>query len=227
MEQSTSFISDLPPENITYQLSGVETKLKKEPLNPPSYAPLDVHKNPYLAEPGQGQQQLQGQGSIPPYPQVTSLKPQPPNPLPSRDIPQNPGQYQDIEAQPNYVPKPKMTRDFVRENDELTEQRLKDRKRKKQKEQIWKLSWEQLQIPLLLAVLFFVFQLPWLQSLLYKYVTFVPLFHADGIINHYGLAVKAGLFGLAFYLLTKFTDIAAIPPVTRDETVTGDYDDDF
>lgn len=208
MESSTSYISDLPPENITYQLGGVETKLKKEPLNPPTYAPLDVHKNPYMAEPGQGTSMA---SNIPPYPQVSSLKPQPPNPLPSRDIPQGQSQYQDIEAQPNYVPKQKMTRDFVRENDELTTERLSQRKKRKHREQQWKLSWEELQVPLLLGLLFFLFQLPWLQALLYKYVTFVPLFHEDGIINMYGLGVKAGLFALAYYLLTKFTDLAALP----------------
>jgi len=208
MDQSTSYIADLPPENITYQLNSVETKLRKDPLQAPPYAPLDVHKNPYLSEGGTG----------PEYPQITSLKPQPQNPLPSRDIPQRGYDAMlDVEAQPNYVPVPKLTRDFVRENNELSEKKIAHRKRKKQRAKVWRLTWDELQIPLLLFVLYFLFQLPWLQSLMYKYVTFLPLFHSDGIINLYGMGFKAALFALAYYVMTKFTHVAALPPEDEEE----------
>lgn len=229
---STTYISDLPPENITYQLSSVETKIKKEAIQAPMYAPLDVHKNPYLQDsPSMDSQQMpsqmpsQMQGQMPSHMNVsqqyaenpTSLGPRPPLPLPSRDIPQNRNQFMDLEAQPNYIPQPKLTRDFVRDNDELTESRLLERKRRKKREQVWRLSWDELQLPVLLAVLFFLFQLPWLHQLLNKYVTYVPLFREDGLINMYGMGVKAGLFAAAFYVLNKFTDVAALPPAEGDD----------
>jgi len=196
MEQSTSYIADLPPENITYQLNSMETKIRKDPVQAPPYAPLDIHKNPYLAEGG---------------PQITSLKPQPQHPLPSRDIPQRGYDAMlDVEAQPNYVPVPKLTRDFVRENNELSDKKVAQRKRKKQRAKVWRLTWDEVQIPVLLFVLYFLFQLPWLQTLMYKYITFLPLFHGDGIINMYGMGLKAALFSLAYYVLTKFTDVAAL-----------------
>lgn len=206
---STSYIADLPPENITYQLSSQETKIKKDPIQAPMYAPLDIHKNPYLAESGP--------------PQQDEPTHRPPNPLPSRDIPQSRDQFMDLQVQPNYIPQPKLTRDFVRENDELTESRLLERKRRKKREQVWKISWQELQMPLVLAVLFFLFQLPWLQSLLHKYITFVPLFREDGIINSYGMGLKSVLFAAAFYVLTKFTDVAALPPAPDDDE--DEYDD--
>ena len=203
MEQSTSYIADLPPENITYQLNSMETKIRKEPVQAPPYAPLDIHKNPYLAEGG---------------PQITSLKPQPQHPLPSRDIPQRGYDAMlDVEAQPNYVPVPKLTRDFVRENNELSDKKVAQRKRKKQRAKVWRLTWDEVQIPVLLFVLYFLFQLPWLQTLMYKYITFLPLFHGDGIINMYGMGLKAALFSLAYYVLTKFTDVAALPSFDDDE----------
>jgi hypothetical protein len=210
----TTYIADLPPENITYHLTGVETKVKKEPIQSATYTPLDVHKNPYLASESGDEG---GGGGMMSYPKVTSLKPQPQHPLPSRDIPQKTDVFQDIEARPNYLPKEKLTRDFVRENDEWTEKKLLNRKKRKQRERIWRISWEELNTPILLAVLFFLFQQPWLHNWMYKYLTFLPLFHSDGIMNVYGMMAKAVIFAVVYYIFTKMTDLAALPRNNTEE----------
>ena len=236
MENSTTLISDLPPENITYNLSSVETKIKKEAIQPPIYAPLDVHKNPYMAESMQGGGgggggppiHLMHGGGGPPPPHIIQMMNRaqqqqrqmnmPQYPLPSRDIPQLVNQFQDIEAQPNYIPAKKLTRDFVLENDDLTEKKRGERKRRKQREQAWRVSWDEMNLPILLAILFFLFQLPWLNGLLFKYITFLPLYGTDGIMNNYGLVLKSLLYAGAFFIINKFTNIVSLQkPLSRQE----------
>jgi hypothetical protein len=215
MSSDTSYIADLPPENITYQLSSVETKVRKEQIQAPTYAPLDVHKNPYLAEPlGQGSLPNPNAVQAPPYPQVSSMKPQPPNMLPSRDIPQSTvslSRMQDEEVVANYVPSKKLTRDFVNEEEDLSEERIIKRRRKK-KQQSTQQEWiQELQIPLLLSILYYLFQMPWLHEILVQLLRHIPFLMTEGILNTYGIMVKALLFGAAFYTLNKTTDLAAIP----------------
>jgi hypothetical protein len=60
-----------------------------------------------------------------------------------------------------------------------------------------------LQSPLLLAVLYFLFQLPIFKKLLFKY--FSVLFSKDGNYNINGYLFTSVLFGLLFYLLSKLT----------------------
>jgi hypothetical protein len=60
-----------------------------------------------------------------------------------------------------------------------------------------------IQTPLLLVVLYFLFQLPFFRKLLYQY--FPALFAKDGNINIYGLLFTSALFGLIYYILDKAT----------------------
>ena len=247
---STSYIADLPPENITYQLTTpVETKVRKEPIQAPAYAPLDVHKNPYLAEgPGasgvpnpnalsqggpppqqpfqggpppqypQSPQQFHGgpppqyaQGPEPPMPQITSMKPQPPNRLPSRDIPQSTlGLTQDETVLPNYVPAKKLTRDFVKDEEDLSEERITHRKQSKQQAKTREEWIRELQVPALIAVLYYLFQLPFAQDLFQRLLPYLPILFSEGVPNVYGLIAKALLFGAAFYFLSRSTDLTSV-----------------
>jgi hypothetical protein len=63
--------------------------------------------------------------------------------------------------------------------------------------------YDEMQSPLLLAVLYFLFQLPFFKKLLFKY--FSILFSKDGNYNINGYLFTSILFGLLFYLLTKVT----------------------
>ena len=61
--------------------------------------------------------------------------------------------------------------------------------------------YDELQAPLLLAVLYFLFQLPFFKKLLFKYLPF--LCHTDGNYNFNGLLFCCALFGFIYYLLCK------------------------
>ena len=61
--------------------------------------------------------------------------------------------------------------------------------------------YNELQTPILISVLFFLFQLPIVKKLLFDYLPF--LFFKDGNINLYGYTFTSILFGLLYYILFK------------------------
>lgn len=203
----------------------METKVRKEPVQAPTYAPLDVHKNPYLAE-GLGSSGVPNPNSVaappmfhmgaepqpPPLPQITSMKPQPPNRLPSRDIPQSTlGLTQDETVLPNYIPAKKLTRDFVKEEEDLSEERISRRKQSKQQAKTREEWIRELQVPALVAVLYYLFQMPFAQDLFQRLLPYLPILFSEGIPNVYGLMAKALLFAAAFYFLSISTDLTSVP----------------
>ena len=76
--------------------------------------------------------------------------------LPSRDIPLHTEQLtNDVQIQPNYVPPPQM-RDYINETDDDITNYYNNEKNQNSLDSIY----DELQAPLLLAVLYFLFQLP-------------------------------------------------------------------
>jgi hypothetical protein len=63
--------------------------------------------------------------------------------------------------------------------------------------------YNEIQTPLLLAVLYFLFQLPFFKKNLFTY--FPILFSVDGNLNINGFLFTSILFGLIFYMLNKIT----------------------
>ena len=60
-----------------------------------------------------------------------------------------------------------------------------------------------MQIPILISILFFVFQMPMVNTILYKNFVFLSIYNTDGNINFYGIFFKSILFGSIFYGLRK------------------------
>lgn len=123
--------------------------------------------------------------------------------LPSRDIPMNTsGISVDPQVVPNYVPPPPPNQDYIR-NYEQTSDMVDNYNRGKQMNDSLDDVYNEIQTPLLLAVLYFLFQLPFFRKFLYNYIPF--LFSTDGNYNLNGYLFTSGLFGLLFYLLMKTT----------------------
>lgn len=117
--------------------------------------------------------------------------------LPSRDIPLHTEQLtQDAQIQPNYIPPPQM-RDYINESDDD----INNYYRKEQVDSSLDSAYDELQAPLLLAVLYFLFQLPIFKKCVFKYLPF--LCHNDGNYNFNGLVFVCGLFGFIYYMLSK------------------------
>ena len=121
--------------------------------------------------------------------------------LPSRDIPQSIDNIiHDPQVQMDYIP-PEQQKDYIRDYDDGNEDIINNyNKNLKYKDNLDEI-YDEIQTPLLISVLYFLFQLPIFKKYLYK---FLPvLFAKDGNINIYGLFFMSTIFGLLYYLLSK------------------------
>jgi hypothetical protein len=118
--------------------------------------------------------------------------------LPSRDIPQVTTQLtQDSFVNPNYIPPSQVKQNDYIQNEEIT-MNYSEEKNKHSLDSFY----DEFQTPLLLGILFFIFQLPVFKKTMYKYGSF--LCSNDGNYNLNGLIFVSSLFGFIYYVLTKF-----------------------
>jgi len=124
--------------------------------------------------------------------------------LPSRDIPMTTTAItNDPRVMPNYVPPaPPQNTDYIK-NYEQTSDMINNYNRGKQINNSLDEMYNEIQTPLLLAVLYFLFQLPFFKRFFYNYIPF--LFSSDGNYNINGLLFTSILFGMLFHLLMKTT----------------------
>jgi hypothetical protein len=122
--------------------------------------------------------------------------------LPSRDIPMNTNNINaDPQVQVNYIPPQRPQEDYTFE--QSTTEMINEYNRKENKAESLDDLYNEIQTPLLLAVIYFLFQLPIFRKQLFKY--FPILFSTDGNYNINGYLFSSILFGLMFYLLNKTT----------------------
>ena len=108
------------------------------------YAPINAHPNPYgiPAPPVGGIPHPSPEGSFSRNDprnefsdsQMASLRQMPNQRLPQRDIPIETQQYMhDEEIQANYVPKPKLTADYIKEYQETTDHKIQSYEKEKKR----------------------------------------------------------------------------------------------
>jgi hypothetical protein len=124
--------------------------------------------------------------------------------LPSRDIPMNTnGHSNDAQVQPNYVPLAERQMDYIKDY-EQTSDMIDNYNKNVNRNNSLDDMYNEIQTPLLLAVLYFLFQLPFFKRFLFGY--FPVLFSNDGNYNINGFLFTSTLFGILFYLLNKITN---------------------
>ena len=125
--------------------------------------------------------------------------------LPSRDIPIMTNVHtQDEEVQPNYIPTPKTKNDYIEEEYD-SEEVIDNYNKNVQMSSSLDKTYTELQTPLLLSLLFFLFQLPIIKKFLFVYVP--GIFFKDGNYNLYGYFFTSFLFGFAYYFLNRLMNI--------------------
>lgn len=131
--------------------------------------------------------------------------------LPSRDIPMNTmDMMNDSQIKPNYVPHHQSreeTEDYISQHEkEVMHEELYHNKVNKvdTMENIYKL----IQVPLLVGILYFAFQLPIFRKYILKYIPSV--FNSDGNYNISGLVFVSSLFGVSYFGLTRLLDSVAL-----------------
>jgi len=233
-------IADLPENQVmpTF-MEPVKTRAEPSMQSAPSYKPiLDVHPNPYGVPkpnaPVDFSQPLQPRYNS----EIASMdgglpsNPPPPPPtttthssmrlyeeaaegqhLPSRDIPTRSvaaDHVQDDHVRANYIPKPKLTTDFILENAaEFDEDRWQKHRQESYRSSRLDALLSDTQMPIYIAILFLLFQLPATQRLFFHYFSlfpYFPLFDADGAPNVLGNIVKSMLFGVAYYASLRLLD---------------------
>ena len=223
MSNNVTRIMDLP-ENITLAntmqsgIPSVNVSKKDGTMQNTTYQTIDPHPNPYghpppsvPSYPTPSFQQGQGQGQgLPITP--SSIQPKQNQYLPPRDMPIDPTQYtNDEQIQANYIPpipqeKVQTTNEFMRKYEEEKYRELKSHDEKKKKKSKKDEIIEQSQVPIFVAVLFFLFNMPFVNHLIFKRLAFLQIYDTEGHLNTYGLFLKSASFGLIYYVASLMID---------------------
>lgn len=124
--------------------------------------------------------------------------------LPSRDIPMNTSDYMhDEEIKQNYIPKSNIKGDFVREKEMLNDKKINDHEEKKKNMSTLDAIVNEFQTPVFIVLLFFIFQMPVVNTTIFKKFAFLSITNEDGNFNTTGLVCKSIIFGALFYILCK------------------------
>jgi len=174
-----------------------------------SYRQMNPHQNPFVQ--GQHQDSLpppafKGRNALPLPPSYDfdqgPLGNSPQFPLPPKDIPIDTSGFRDESATPNYVPRASGVDNFVAEQEERLRAVKQSEAAKRAINQ--KFDWvAELQIPIIVALLYFVFQSEIITTIMSRYLKFAELFTETGALNLRGIAVKSVAFGAAYYSATK------------------------
>jgi len=126
--------------------------------------------------------------------------------LPSRDIPMTTSNLtHDMSIQPNFIP-PVPQNHGQSQNDYISNYQqagdiMNEYNSNLERSNSLDDMYNEIQVPILLAVLYFLFQLPFFRKFLFSY--FPVLFSKDGNLNINGYIFMSSLFGILYYLLNK------------------------
>lgn len=126
--------------------------------------------------------------------------------LPSRDIPQGQSHLtNDAQLQPNYIPE--NNGDYI--NDTYNQEQIINNQNIKQKNtNSMDALYDDIHVPIILAVIYFVFQLPVIKTNTLKYIP--SLFNKDGNFNMLGYSVNSLAFASTYYCIIKSLDFLSI-----------------
>ena len=119
--------------------------------------------------------------------------------LPSRDIPIQENRI-DMQTQPNYVPEAK---NYIQDY-ETHEHILNESRREANKKDSMELIFEKIQVPLLIALIYFFFHLPSVNKAFLTHCAFC--FHKDGNMNLNGYILKSVAFAGLYFIINMIFD---------------------
>ena len=189
----TTNISELPNQ---HSQNNVVLNVKEQPIQQQSYTPQvqsQAPQNTMVQQPMMQQQQmLPQQGMLPQQPQQTNLQ--------NRDIPQTTEHFnQQDQIRPNYVPENEMD-DYIGDEDTLHSMMQQNRQQENKRDRM-DMLYDELQGPVMVMILFFLFQMPFVKKLLVKQIP--TLFSADGNYTLTGYIATTVMFGGAYFGLNK------------------------
>lgn len=119
----------------------------------------------------------------------------------SRDIVVNPTNFtNDVQVQPNYIPHANNMQDYIKnsqeDQNELNQLLCKKKKTSKKINSIF--TYAYLQDSIVMATLFFIFQMSIVNSIIKLYTTSLGIFYLDGSYNKKGMVFKSLLFSMLY-----------------------------
>ena len=122
--------------------------------------------------------------------------------LPSRDIPNNTDRVvMDQEIRPDYIPDEQAAMEDYIKNYQTPDSVILEGEREEQTRDRLDILYSNIQMPLLVAILYFLFNLPVIRKYLQKWIP--NIFNSDGNPNLVGYIVNSVLFGGLYYLLNN------------------------
>ena len=121
--------------------------------------------------------------------------------LPSRDIPMEPVKIMnDVQSQPNYIPPPQSQEDYIK-NSISPQNIIQTNMREYKQDSMFEKIYAEFQLPLIIGLLFFLFQLPIVKQYNKSLLPF--LFKTDGNPNLYGYIANSIMFASMVHILLK------------------------
>lgn len=183
----TTNISELPNQ---HSQNNVVLNVKEHPIQQQVYtpqAPSQAPQNQMVQQPMMQQQQM-----LPQQQQQTNLQ--------NRDIPQTTEQFnQQDQIRPNYVPENEMD-DYIGDEDTLHSMMQQNRQQENKRDRM-DMLYDELQGPVMVMILFFLFQMPFVKKLLLKQVP--TLFSTDGNYTLTGYVATTVMFGATYFGFNK------------------------
>jgi hypothetical protein len=182
---------------------------------PPYMQQMNVHPNPYGIENkhiGNGIQssiEIAATTAVPQYTQqqIQELQNMVQTPLPSRDIPTNvDGHAMDDQIRVNYIPPVKKHEDYVADYLQTTDRKNHELERQTREAIRSDAFVDAYQPAIIVAILFFVFHVPLINTLIFKRFAFLSIYSSDGNFNFGGLVFKSLVFGAVFAATTNGMD---------------------
>jgi len=121
--------------------------------------------------------------------------------LPNRDVQMNTQQQQDPYMNPTYIPESEMN-DYIENDNTLYDMMNNGQTEEREQDRLDKI-YEELQIPLMVMVLYFLFQMPFVKKYMQRMIP--SLFTKDENPTFGGYLLKTFLFGGTFYGIIKAT----------------------
>jgi hypothetical protein len=162
-------------------VSGAQTSLQQQPQQQQGPVQTTVASNMNVNEFVSGLQRATSSG-------LTAL--------PIRDVPRNTESVvSDEQTVPNYIPRDPV--DYIRDHHENTRSFMDHRAKMTNHSESLDVIYDTLQVPILLAILYFTFQLPVMRKYLLLYLP--SIFNKDGNHNLSGLLFISVLFSCTYY----------------------------
>jgi hypothetical protein len=201
-------ISDLP-ESMQGQGHG-----QGQGMNSQQYQPINIHKNPYgIPEPTEMQlpqmsaQRNNNMGGGSGGFSGEMMQQSPPQQMNRGTHADTTAFQQDEYMIPNHVPATKLTTDYLKDHEEKMKLLAMEHKKELHQKDLLESVYNEFQIPILIGVLFFLFQIPALNYFMFKHLSFLKIFGEDGNLNLYGLIFKSTLFGLVYFGFIRITSM--------------------